>query len=49
MVKAEENMEMSEEVKIIDKSQSGGVFELFRLDFDVLRAQQCQANIRQIR
>lgn len=45
-MKAEEKMEVSakvnteenEEVNIIDKSQSGGMFELFRLDFDALRA-----------
>ena len=37
-VNKEENMEVSAEVNIIDKSQSGGVFELFRLDFDVLKA-----------
>jgi len=34
------NTEENEEVNIIDKSQSGGVFELFRLDFDVLKARQ---------
>jgi hypothetical protein len=38
-VSAKVNTEENEEVNIIDKSQSDGVFELFRLDFDVLKAQ----------
>lgn len=39
-VSAKVNTEENEEVNIIDKSQNGGVFELFRLDFDTFRVRQ---------